>query len=227
MPGHGLPLRGFVITPTGHTTGLLWTSDQPDAETSTWQHTTHSTDRHPCPRWDSNPQSQQASGPQTHNLDRSATWIGHKPILLIIYKLKFVSPIQKCVIRMDKNLSKRHHKRLHNYNNLYFLCCFSTSIKLVSLVKPNRCTYVLTLFSLEWQSTCSRRSCYSLSGVQDCTYSNRYCCMLDSKQSAVSVWHMPVAVCTVLNSWTNKPFSVVFHTNRVFHNVLRDYKNLL
>jgi hypothetical protein len=36
--------------------GLLWTSDQPNTETSTRQHTT---DRHPCPRWDSNPQSQQ------------------------------------------------------------------------------------------------------------------------------------------------------------------------
>ena len=24
-----------------HSVGLLWTSDQPDAETSTWQHTTH------------------------------------------------------------------------------------------------------------------------------------------------------------------------------------------
>ena len=41
--------------------GLLWTSDQPVAETSTWQHTTLKTDRHPCHRWDSNPQSQQAS----------------------------------------------------------------------------------------------------------------------------------------------------------------------
>jgi hypothetical protein len=42
--------------------GLLWTSDQPDAETSTWQHTTHTRDRHPCPRRDSNPQSQQGNG---------------------------------------------------------------------------------------------------------------------------------------------------------------------
>jgi hypothetical protein len=56
--------------------GLLRTSDQLVAETSTWQHTTLTTDRHsclrwqsspqsqqasPCPRWDSNPQSQQAS----------------------------------------------------------------------------------------------------------------------------------------------------------------------
>jgi hypothetical protein len=31
--------------------------------------------------------------------------------------------------------------------------------------------------------------------------SNRYCCLLASKQTAVPVWQMPVAVCTLLNSW--------------------------
>ena len=41
--------------------GLLWTSDQLVAETSTWQHTTLTTNKHPCPKRDSNPQSQQAS----------------------------------------------------------------------------------------------------------------------------------------------------------------------
>ena len=51
--------RGFTITLRHATLGrLLWTSDQPDAETSTLQHTK---DRHPCPRRDSNPQPQQAS----------------------------------------------------------------------------------------------------------------------------------------------------------------------
>jgi hypothetical protein len=37
---------------------LLRTNDQLVAETSTWQHTTHTRDKHPCPRWDSNPRSQ-------------------------------------------------------------------------------------------------------------------------------------------------------------------------
>jgi hypothetical protein len=45
-----------------HSVGLLWTSDRPVAETSTWQHTTLTRDRHPCLRRDSNPQSQQACG---------------------------------------------------------------------------------------------------------------------------------------------------------------------
>ena len=42
--------------------GLLWTSDQLVAKTSTWQHTTLTTDKYPWPRWDSNPRSQQVSG---------------------------------------------------------------------------------------------------------------------------------------------------------------------
>jgi hypothetical protein len=55
---------------TLHTAGQLWTSDQPDAKTSTWQHITLTRDRHPCNRGDSNPR------PQTHALDRVATGIG-------------------------------------------------------------------------------------------------------------------------------------------------------
>ena len=45
---------------TPHSVRLLWTSDQLVAETSTWQRTTLTTDKHPCPWRDSNPQSQQA-----------------------------------------------------------------------------------------------------------------------------------------------------------------------
>ena len=47
---------------TSHSVGLLWKSDKPQAEISTWQHTTLTTDRHPCHRRDSNQQSQQACG---------------------------------------------------------------------------------------------------------------------------------------------------------------------
>ena len=37
---------------TPHSVGLLWMSDQPDAETSTWQHTALTRYRHPCPQRD-------------------------------------------------------------------------------------------------------------------------------------------------------------------------------
>jgi hypothetical protein len=59
-----LIFRGFAIThflDTPHSVGILWTSNQPVAETSTWQHTRLTTDRHLCPRRDSNPQSQQTN----------------------------------------------------------------------------------------------------------------------------------------------------------------------
>ena len=52
-------LRSHTDTP--QSVGLLWTSDQPVAETSTWQHTTLTTDKHPCP-----------GGIRTHNLSRRA-----------------------------------------------------------------------------------------------------------------------------------------------------------
>ena len=42
--------------------GLLWTRNELAADTPTWHHTTLTTDKYPCLRWDSNPQSQQASG---------------------------------------------------------------------------------------------------------------------------------------------------------------------
>jgi hypothetical protein len=49
-------------TETPHSVGLLWKSDQPVAETSTWQHATITKDRQPQTRRDSNRQSQQTSG---------------------------------------------------------------------------------------------------------------------------------------------------------------------
>ena len=65
LSGPGPPhLQSFYIihNDAPQSVGLLWTSDQLVAQTSTWQHTTLITDRHPCQRWDSNPQSQQTSG---------------------------------------------------------------------------------------------------------------------------------------------------------------------
>jgi hypothetical protein len=62
--GHGLLILEFLYHTqrSPQSVELLWTSDQLVAETSTLQHTTLTTDKPPCPRWDSNPLSQQASG---------------------------------------------------------------------------------------------------------------------------------------------------------------------
>jgi len=63
--GPGLPhSRGFWILykDAPQSVGLHWMIDKPIAETSLWQHTTFSIDKPLCRRWDSNPQSQHASG---------------------------------------------------------------------------------------------------------------------------------------------------------------------
>jgi hypothetical protein len=66
FPCHGstalLGLGLFFEVPRSHSVGLLWTSDRPVAETSTWQHTILTRDKRSCPQRDSNLQSQQASG---------------------------------------------------------------------------------------------------------------------------------------------------------------------
>ena len=60
IPGYRASRSHWLDTP--HSVGLLWTSYQLVTETSVWQHTTLTRDRHPCLRWDLNPQSQQARG---------------------------------------------------------------------------------------------------------------------------------------------------------------------
>ena len=63
IPGHGLPLRGFAITLTEHTALGRTPLDKWSARRTDLNLTTHYThNRHPCPRRDSNPQSQQTSG---------------------------------------------------------------------------------------------------------------------------------------------------------------------
>jgi hypothetical protein len=53
VQGHSIEAsRSHLDTP--ESVRLLWTSDQPDAETSTWQNTIRTTERHPYPRRDSN-----------------------------------------------------------------------------------------------------------------------------------------------------------------------------
>ena len=63
LAGFSLLFRGCYITHNDapQSVGLLRTSDQLVAETSTWQHTTITTDKHPCP-----------GGIRTHNLSRRA-----------------------------------------------------------------------------------------------------------------------------------------------------------
>jgi hypothetical protein len=77
LEGQGLlisELHDHTQSDTPHLVGLLWTNDQPDAETSTWQYTTLKGERHPCFRGIRThiPSKRYA---QTHALGRTATGI--------------------------------------------------------------------------------------------------------------------------------------------------------
>jgi hypothetical protein len=64
--------RSYSDTP--NSVGLLLASDQPDAETSVWQHTTLATDTH-APAAGFEPAISASWRPQTHALDRAAAEI--------------------------------------------------------------------------------------------------------------------------------------------------------
>jgi hypothetical protein len=69
MAQQPLPDQSLIIEASRlhtHSLGLIWTSDGPDPESSTRQHKTLTRDRYQLARRNSNPQSQQANGPQTH-----------------------------------------------------------------------------------------------------------------------------------------------------------------
>ena len=57
-----LLLHLLTFDDTPHSIELLWTRDRPSQRPPYTQHTRYTTDRYPCPRPDSNPQSPQASG---------------------------------------------------------------------------------------------------------------------------------------------------------------------
>ena len=81
----------YIHTHT-HTAGLLWTSDRPVAETSAWQRTTLTRDRHPWPPAGFEPAVQASERPQIHAWDWAATGIGQLhvsiPIRIIIRLLQ-------------------------------------------------------------------------------------------------------------------------------------------
>ena len=85
QPGSGLlppRFRGFLITRNDapQFVGLLWTSDQSVAETSTWQHSTHIR-QISTPLVGFEPTISAGERPKTYALDRAATGTGVGHIL--------------------------------------------------------------------------------------------------------------------------------------------------
>ena len=73
---------GITHNDAPHSIGLLWTSDQPIAETRTCQHTTLTTDRHPRPLLEFEPTISAGERPQTYALDHPATGTGLQRFML-------------------------------------------------------------------------------------------------------------------------------------------------
>jgi len=71
---NGAPRLHSLDTP--HLVGLLWKNDQPDTETSTWQHSTLARDKHHMLPSGFEPPIPANKRPQTHLLDQTATAIG-------------------------------------------------------------------------------------------------------------------------------------------------------
>ena len=94
-----------------------------------------------------------------------------------------------------------HETAVFLVTNLYLiLCCYFCS-------KTNKIHHS-NKFILFWNDTLHVSDGLSVhQGFKIVHLSNRYCRLLASKQTAVSVWQIPVAVCTILNSWwwTERP----------------------
>jgi hypothetical protein len=91
LVGQGLLIveASWSHTDTSHLVGLLWTSDQPDAETCTRQQTALTRDNHAPAVFE--PAIPISEEPKTHALDRAATGIGktlYINVLQDIYGLK-------------------------------------------------------------------------------------------------------------------------------------------
>jgi hypothetical protein len=72
-------------TDTPHSVGLLWTSDQPDAETTTWQHTTlQGTDVHAPGGIRTHNPSKRAAADPCLRLQPRGHWV--RPDILVFYE---------------------------------------------------------------------------------------------------------------------------------------------
>jgi hypothetical protein len=137
LVGQGLLIveasRSHLNTP--HSIGLLWTSDQPDGKTSTWQHTTFTRDRHPCP----------LSGIRTRNpcrraaADPSLRSSGHRDrqwnLLLTLYSLSTV--LSNAVPNPERALAFWKFLRIRRRKLSWTLC--RTKQKAINYIQQSPC----------------------------------------------------------------------------------------
>ena len=130
--------------------GLLWTSDQLVAETSTWRHTTLTRNRHPDIRRDSDPQFQQASGRRPTTLDRATAGIGcNWPRIQELFS-EWIGCQLAFVCRPHRELHCRHYVVL------------TLNPSLISITSPFDMQHLLRMFF---------NNCISLTTARDLTLS--------------------------------------------------------
>jgi hypothetical protein len=106
-------------TQTRHTLGRTplhkWSARRRDLDLTT--HNTRKRDRHPFPRRDSNPQSQQASGHRP-TLDRAATGIG---IYIDVYDVMNEDPVSLCLRVLSRPVDARKRSTVEVKDRLSWL----------------------------------------------------------------------------------------------------------
>jgi hypothetical protein len=129
------------IWDTPQSVGLLWTSDQLVAETSTWQHTTNTTDIHaPCGIRTHNPSKRAAEDPRLRprgHWDRQISYLGWLNLIISFWvyikhtcdKCKEKKKKAKCVWSVTGN----NLNRLSGCLDPVVCCFFSTLINFLNL----------------------------------------------------------------------------------------------
>jgi len=142
---------GFTITLlyTPHSLWLLWMSHQPNTETSTWQHTTLTTDRHQCPLQDSNPQPQQVSSCQpTSQTSRPLgsefdVWYFSELHLYTLPRLFFITTVL-CVPTNCNELYEQNWFTIHYHHTEYLVLTIYFSLLVLAWEMANfRWEYVV------------------------------------------------------------------------------------
>ena len=117
--------QGFTITNTPHSAGILRTSYQPDAETSTWQHSTLT-----IPRRDSSPQSREASGCNSR-LRRRGHWMWRATVTSRMLR------VTSCACTAHENNAVYITIHIRQYRDE--LCACVKYRLILSLEAPNYC----------------------------------------------------------------------------------------
>jgi hypothetical protein len=109
----------ITLKHTPQSVGLLWTNDQPDADTSTWQHK-HCTRQTSMPPVGFAPTIPASARPQTYALDQAATGIGFIDLYWRKFRVSFFCAVLvRNTYCCDKRLYSWHRHRHRKHLGLH------------------------------------------------------------------------------------------------------------